>query len=37
MKTPTEIPIIVVIGEGGSKVRLAITELEILEQLVDGV
>lgn len=29
--------IIVVIGEGNQKVRLAITELAILEQLVDGV
>ena len=29
--------IIVVIGEGNQKIRLAIVELSILEQLVDGV
>ena len=29
--------IIVVIGEGTNKVRLAITELAVLEQFVDGV
>jgi outer membrane phospholipase A len=29
--------IVVVIGEGNQKIRLAIVELSILEQLVDGV
>ena len=29
--------IIVVMGEGNSKVRLAIIEMSVLEQLVDGV
>ena len=29
--------IVVVLGEGNQKVRLAIVEFEILEQLVDGV
>jgi outer membrane phospholipase A len=29
--------IVVVLGEGNTKVRLAIIEMEILEQLVDGV
>lgn len=29
--------IIVVLGEGNTKVRLAIVEMDILEQLVDGV
>ena len=29
--------IVVVLGEGNTKVRLAIVEMDILEQLVDGV
>jgi outer membrane phospholipase A len=29
--------IVVVLGEGNTKVRLAIIEMDILEQLVDGV
>lgn len=29
--------IVVILGEGNQKVRLAIVEFEILEQLVDGV
>ncbi len=37
IKNNNDPAIIVVIGEGTNKVRLAITELAILEQLVDGV
>ena len=37
IKNNNDPAIIVVIGEGTNKVRLAITELEILEQFVDGV
>jgi hypothetical protein len=37
IKNNNDPAIIVVIGEGNSKVRLAITELSLLEQLVDGV
>ena len=37
IKNNNDPAIIVVIGEGTNKVRLAITELAILEQFVDGV
>ena len=37
IKNNNDPAIIVVIGEGTNKVRLAITELAILEQLTDGV
>lgn len=37
IKNNNDPAIIVVIGEGINKVRLAITELAILEQFVDGV
>ena len=37
IKNNNDPAIIVIIGEGTNKVRLAITELAILEQFVDGV
>jgi hypothetical protein len=37
MKNGKDPAIVVVIGEGNSKVRLAIIEMSILEDLVDGV
>ena len=37
IKNNNDPAIIVVIGEGTNKVRLAITELAVLEQFVDGV
>ena len=37
IKNNNDPAIIVVIGEGTNKIRLAITELAILEQFVDGV
>jgi outer membrane phospholipase A len=37
IKNNNDPAIIVVIGEGTNKVRLAITELAIIEQFVDGV
>lgn len=37
IKNNNDPAIIVVIGEGTNKVRLAITELAILEQFIDGV
>ncbi len=37
IKNNNDPAIIVVIGEGTNKVRLAITELAVLEQLTDGV
>ena len=37
IKNNNDPAIIVVIGEGTNKVRLAITELAIIEQLTDGV
>jgi outer membrane phospholipase A len=37
IKNHADPAIIVVIGEGNSKVRLAVVELDILEQLVNGV
>ena len=37
IKNNNDPAIIVIIGEGTNKVRLAITELAVLEQFVDGV
>jgi outer membrane phospholipase A len=37
MKNSKDPAIVVVMGEGNSKVRLAIIEMSILEQLVEGV
>lgn len=37
IKNGNDPAIIVVMGEGNSKVRLAIIEMSVLEQLVDGV
>ena len=37
IKNGNDPAIIVVIGEGNAKVRLAIIEMSILEQIVDGV
>lgn len=37
IKNNNDPAIIVIMGEGNNKVRLAITELSILEQFVDGV
>ena len=37
MKSNADPAIVVVLGESGIKVRLAIIEMAILEQLVDGV
>ena len=37
IKNGNDPAIIVVIGEGNSKVRLAVIEMSILEQIVDGV
>lgn len=36
IKNHADPAIIIVLGEGNSKVRLAVIELEILEQLVEG-
>jgi hypothetical protein len=37
MKNGNDPAIVVVLGEGNKKTRLAIIELSILEQLIDGV
>ena len=37
IKNGNDPAIIVIIGEGNTKVRLAITEFSILEQILDGV
>jgi outer membrane phospholipase A len=37
IKNGNDPAIIVIIGEGNSKVRLIITELSILEEMIDGV
>jgi hypothetical protein len=37
MKNSKDPAIVIVMGEGNSKVRLAIIEMSILEQLVEGV